>query len=145
MPNFPPLVLFPTTPLEAVEKRKGKDERGFCARGVLLLVNFRHSAVCDKSNGVIPTTQTPNFSQLFLGEIILVFSYEMSSYLLWARPLFITEGALVRGLMFVSRMPSEVLGSSICLSTVVLRTEPFLGTSRIVLENLLTVHFWDTF
>ena len=137
----PPLVLFPVAPLEGIVKRKGQDKRGFRALGVLLLVNFRHSAFFDKAVGVMPATQTPDFSKLFLGEMILVFSYEVFSYPLWARPLFITEGALVRGLMFVSRMPSEVLGSSICLSAVVLRTEPFLGTSPIVLERLRTVHF----
>ena len=141
----PPLVLLPAAPLEGIDKRKGQDKREFRALGVLSLVSFRHSAFGDKATGVIPTTQTPNFSELFLGEMILVSSYEVSSYLLRARPLFITEGAPVRGLMFVSCMPSEVLGSSICLSAVVLRTEPFLGTSPIVLEHLRTIHFWDTF
>src|SRR5712691_8113689 len=112
---------------------------------MLLLGNFRHSAFRDKANGVTPTTQTPNFSELFLGEMIFVFGYEVSSYHLWARPLFITERALVRGLVFVSCMPSEVLGSSVCLFAVVLRTGPFLRTSPIVIRHLRTVHFCDIF
>ena len=93
---------------------------------------------------VIPTPQTPNFLELLYHELILVFDYEMSSYVFWACPLGITERTLVRGLMLVPYMSSLVLKSSIFFVAITMMAGPLCGTFSTLIGSLRKFSFWGT-
>lgn len=74
---------------------------------------FHVSAVLEKADGVISTSQGADFFLLVLGQTACMHLHEMGSYPLRARPPGTTKWTLSLPLMIISSMPLQVLGSSI--------------------------------
>jgi hypothetical protein len=115
----------------------GRGELGAdCARNVISGEHRSTASREEKANRVSSTSQIMNFLALFLGKMMSVLVYEMTSYPLGAGPRVITKRALRRDFMLVHCMPLKLLESSVFFVAIIITAEPILGTPSTILDTL---------